>query len=382
VPVASFTKEQISPTRDTRLRWMQSVIHCTHYVSGAGEQAYLNLADAPEIKFIKRDEIDRSDEAWTEIGFETEDPAAERARHLPDRSPSGARGGGSAEAPQGGMVLQRIDPPIRASRAGDADRGRGAGVVNGQLVLSLFPGIGLLDMAFEETGFCVVRGPDLLWGGDVHKFHAPAGRFDGIIGGPPCQAFSRLRHIVEANGYQTAPNLIPEFERIIGEARPRWFLMENVEDAPVPDVADYGVTPVMLRDVWVGGETNRLRRFSFGFRGVGAPRFEIETLALHRPDPEPAVLACAGVRQQPVALGGSGKRKRVPRSGHREKDATGVRLAIRDQGLPDDFLARSPFTVSGKLKAVGNGVPLPMGRAVAKAVCKALGLDPSKDIAA
>jgi site-specific DNA-cytosine methylase len=28
------------------------------------------------------------------------------------------------------------------------------------LVLSLFPGIGLLDMAFEAHGFCVVRGPD------------------------------------------------------------------------------------------------------------------------------------------------------------------------------------------------------------------------------
>ena len=34
-------------------------------------------------------------------------------------------------------------------------------------MLSLFPGIGLLDMAFEEEGFCVVRGPDLLWGGDI-----------------------------------------------------------------------------------------------------------------------------------------------------------------------------------------------------------------------
>jgi hypothetical protein len=30
-------------------------------------------------------------------------------------------------------------------------------------VLSLFPGIGLLDRAFEECGFMVVRGPDLLW---------------------------------------------------------------------------------------------------------------------------------------------------------------------------------------------------------------------------
>jgi DNA (cytosine-5)-methyltransferase 1 len=56
------------------------------------------------------------------------------------------------------------------------------------LVLSLFPGIGLLDMAFEQEGFCVVRGPDLLWGGDVKRFHPPAGKFDGVIGGPPCQA--------------------------------------------------------------------------------------------------------------------------------------------------------------------------------------------------
>ena len=48
-----------------------------------------------------------------------------------------------------------------------------------------FAGIGLLDMAFEEAGFVVVRGPDLLWGGDVKRFHPPAGKFDGVIGGPP-----------------------------------------------------------------------------------------------------------------------------------------------------------------------------------------------------
>lgn len=48
------------------------------------------------------------------------------------------------------------------------------------LVLSLFPGVGLLDMAFEAEGFTVVRGPDLLWGGDIRRFHAPAGRFEGF----------------------------------------------------------------------------------------------------------------------------------------------------------------------------------------------------------
>jgi hypothetical protein len=63
----AFAKEQISPTRDTRLRWMQSVLRCTHYVTGAGEQAYLRRDEAPDITFVCRDEIDRSDEAYTEL---------------------------------------------------------------------------------------------------------------------------------------------------------------------------------------------------------------------------------------------------------------------------------------------------------------------------
>lgn len=64
LPSVNFGKAQISPTRDSRLAWMQSVIHCTHYVSGAGEQAYLRKEDAPEIVFVNRDPIDRADEAF------------------------------------------------------------------------------------------------------------------------------------------------------------------------------------------------------------------------------------------------------------------------------------------------------------------------------
>jgi len=67
LPMTPFTREQISPTRDTRLRWMQSVVHCTHYVAGASEQDYLRREDAPEITYLKRDPIERSDEAYTEI---------------------------------------------------------------------------------------------------------------------------------------------------------------------------------------------------------------------------------------------------------------------------------------------------------------------------
>jgi len=64
LPQREIAKEQISPTRDTRLRWMQTVVQCTHYIAGAGEQAYLRKEDAPEITFVNRDPIDRSDEAY------------------------------------------------------------------------------------------------------------------------------------------------------------------------------------------------------------------------------------------------------------------------------------------------------------------------------
>jgi hypothetical protein len=67
LPKTSWEKAQVSPTRDSRLRWMQSVIGCTHYIAGRGEQAYLQKEQAPEILFVNRDEIDRSDEAYTEF---------------------------------------------------------------------------------------------------------------------------------------------------------------------------------------------------------------------------------------------------------------------------------------------------------------------------
>src|ERR1051325_485475 len=83
------------------------------------------------------------------------------------------------------------------------------------LVLSLFPGIGLLDMAFEQEGFCLVRGPDLIWGGDVRRFHPPAGKFDGVIGGPPCKWWSSAANIAKARGQTVQPDMIPEFVRCV-----------------------------------------------------------------------------------------------------------------------------------------------------------------------
>lgn len=248
------------------------------------------------------------------------------------------------------------------------------------LVLSLFPGIGILDQAFEEEGFCVVRGPDLLWGGDIRRFHPPVGHFDGVIGAPPCQAHSRLANLVRhVHGPdKVAENLIPEFERCVAEADPEWFLMEMVPEGPEPAVDGYRVHAQLLRDLWVGGETIRLRRFSFGTRDGQRLPIRVDPL-ISTTDPKPAVLASGG-RWVPVSVGGSGKpkRKKIRRADGRvtggyiygAKTSAYFQEAKLAQGLPEDFDLPG-MTVAAKIKAVGNGVPLPMGRAVAKAVREA-----------
>lgn len=245
-----------------------------------------------------------------------------------------------------------------------------------QLVLSLFPGADLLGLAFDLEGFAVVQGPDVIFGRDIRNFHVPAGRFDGVIGGPPCQLFSRLRHINKNAGAKHG-NMIPEFERVILEAEPRWFVMENVPEAPAPGIPGYQTVRQTIRDVWVGGETSRTRTFTFGER-LGDLAFAIDTLALHAIESAPAVTASDGGRWQPVKLvrdgNGGHKAKRPGGALLADRSSRSLPLALRHQGLPETFFDESPLTASGKRHVLGNGVPLPMGRAVARAVKRALGL--------
>lgn len=213
------------------------------------------------------------------------------------------------------------------------------------LVLSLFPGIGLLDMAFELEGFCVVRGPDLLWGGDIQRFHPPAGRFDGVIGGPPCKGESRLAHLNGAPGR----TLAQEFFRVVGAARPSWWVMEAVK----PHVGDFRI--VALQNRRLGQVQSRRRYFHSNLHLLRHVRQE----ALEPAQYKYAVLAGHG--------GGVG-------SVQRRMAKYALPEACRLQGLPEDFAARLPFTRDSKYEVIGNGVPLPMGRAIARAVRQAIGL--------
>lgn len=304
------------------------------------------------------------------------------------------------------------------------------------LVLSLFPGIDLLGRGFEEEGFCVIRGPDLVWGGDVREFHPPPGRFDGVIGGDPCQAHSSLANLVRAKGLEPSfPDLTPEFERVVSEAQPEWFLRENVPNAPSLTPKGYDVRSFLLDhsaldagDGW-GHEQMRTRRFWFGVREGECPELRrwIRFAWFQLPDATQSVAADA--RAVSVRHGGSGKVKVTADGGHdgtadaigeyrkrkravsselgkrllqtggkgieayrerqapvtgrnegavgsAEKDYSPHRRTLGDmlelQGMPRDWLDWQPWTVQAKRKLVGNAVPLPMARALARAVRKAL----------
>jgi DNA (cytosine-5)-methyltransferase 1 len=229
------------------------------------------------------------------------------------------------------------------------------------LVLSLFPGIGLLDRAFEEEGFCVVRGPDLLWGGDIKTFHPPPGKFDGVIGGPPCQAFSGLANLQRGKGLEPSfGNLIPEFERCVAEAGPLWFVMENVSGAPIPEVVGFKTRARIVQNRWFGEEQSRVRRISFGTSG--GDHLAIVGEVFMNPVFKRTVTAChAGERRVHGKKATGGRMERYS-----------VEEAARLQGIDVETFSRCPFKRDALQKMLANGVPLPMGRAIARAVKQAL----------
>ena len=150
-------------------------------------------------------------------------------------------------------------------------------------------------------------------------------------------------------------NLVPEFERVVAEAEPDWFLMENVRDAPSPAVAGYRVSADLIDNNHLGNDQGRVRRFSFGSRS-GAWFHVVRS-------------ADCPVRRVAVTGGNPSNNTKHP-----EQQYTLAQMCEL-QGLPADYLDDAPFTAHGKRKAIGNGVPLPMGRAVAKAVKRAMGYE-------
>lgn len=209
-----------------------------------------------------------------------------------------------------------------------------------QTVLSIFHGIDLFGRGFEKEGFFVFRAGEIDLGFDVRDLHLPAGKFNGIIAGTPCQDFSVINRKRTYEGY--GAEMLEEFKRLVLEGAFDWFLLENVPSVPDIAIEGYRVQRIDLNAKECGLKQNRLRHFQFGSR-------DGRTLVIDRLPAETDLEPCCMATE-----GKDGKRR--PFSKFCEL-----------QGLPPDF-DLPLFKQSQKYKVVGNGVPVPMARLVAKAI--------------
>ena len=102
------------------------------------------------------------------------------------------------------------------------------------------------------------------------------GNIDGIIGGPPCQGFSSIGKRLKSDPRRS---LLTHFFRVVSEAKPKFFVMENVKGVIQSHSfkllekslnivrSDFDVTkPMVLDAAEFGAATKRPRVFVFGFR--------------------------------------------------------------------------------------------------------------------
>lgn len=211
------------------------------------------------------------------------------------------------------------------------------------LVLSLFPGAGLMDEGFHQAGFCVVRGPDAMLGQDIRRFtlrQLEQSHFEGIIAGPPCQDFSRARRRPPSgHGLE----MLHQLCRLITEARPEWWLVENVPGVPTIEIEGYTTQRFNMFASDFGMDHRRNRSFQFGSKG--------EKLVIPRGSQSHLKL-----KPTPLASDYSRSRKR-----------NFADLCER-MGLPRAFTLPG-LSRRAQFRAVGQGVPVVVARAVAQAIC-------------
>lgn len=158
--------------------------------------------------------------------------------------------------------------------------------------LSLFSGIGGLDLAAEWAGMTTVafcerdsfcqkvlakHWPNIPIFDDIHTLTADAlsergiDQIDIVSGGFPCQPFSLAG---ERRGHEDTRYLWPQMLRIITEARPRWVVGENVTgiiDLALDDVLasleakGYETQAIVFPACAVGAQHNRQRVFIIAY---------------------------------------------------------------------------------------------------------------------
>ena len=135
-------------------------------------------------------------------------------------------------------------------------------------VLSLYCGAGGLDEGLKQAGIKTTLAVDFVKDcietiklnheceticSKVEDIESTLGYFDAIVGGPPCQPFSRANTERSLN-----PCEVNRFWSIVDKVKPKYFLMENVQDVIkvcnrknfLVNCADYGVPQTRIRRIF------------------------------------------------------------------------------------------------------------------------------------
>ena len=193
--------------------------------------------------------------------------------------------------------------------------------------ISLFTGIGGLDFGFEAAGFDTVAAVEMdavacrtvrlnrpEWGlleGDIHEISSEKiletanlrpGEPDVLIGGPPCQPFSKSSYWVNGDALRLddpRSDTLTAYLRVLRDTQPKAFLLENVyglaykgKDEGLRHLLEgieqinrqvgtkYSVTWKMLNTAQYGVPQIRERVFLIGSRDGTAFQFPAPTHAL------------------------------------------------------------------------------------------------------
>jgi DNA (cytosine-5)-methyltransferase 1 len=237
-------------------------------------------------------------------------------------------------------------------------------------VVDLFSGAGGIAEGFRQAGYRVIAGSDVdpdamatfarnfpeaeTVHGDIripaiHERVAAAAKYaDVIVGGPPCQAFSQMRNHTRVID-DPRNSLYREFVSIVGQSRPRAFLMENVTG-----LDQMGVREQIISDLTLDGEYNvRAQVIDAADFGVPQTRKRLFFIGVRR-----------SLLVAPPLLLGSGATSGIGlarTSGRRSSYELVIQEEILANGLSRSIADPEDLSVVTVAQAIGDLADLPVG---------------------